>query len=260
MQGGIKLSALIVDDEVNAISNLKNLIATYCPAINVIDTATGAESAAILIHDLKPDVLFLDISMPRKNGFDLLNSLHYFPSVVFVTAYEKYALTAIKASAVDYLLKPVNISELITVEDKLLKIHAMKRGSGYENYNSTVSNLVTMIQNPGTIRNITLPGTDGYTITDINNILYLEGMNNYTAFHMVDRPKILVSKTLKEFEELLSDSGFIRIHKSSIINIRHLKKVNIDDTVSAQMADGSILAVSRRRAAELVEIVKQHKI
>lgn len=260
MHGVQILNAVIVDDEVNAISNLKNLIATYCPSIKVIETATGADAAIALIYNLKPDVLFLDISMPRKNGFELLNNLHYFPSVVFVTAYEKYALTAIKASAVDYLLKPVNISELITVEQKLLKIHTFKTGNGSENYNSTVGNLVNMIQNPGVIRNISLPGIDGYNITDINDIIYLEGMNNYTAFHLISKPKILVSKTLKEFEELLSESGFIRIHKSSIINIRHLKKVNIEDNVSAQMVDGTMLAVSRRRAAELVELVKQHKI
>jgi two-component system LytT family response regulator len=260
MQGGKILSAIIVDDEVNAISNLKNLITAYCPTINVIESATGVDSAAILIHELKPDVLFLDISMPRKNGFELLNSLHYFPSVVFVTAYEKYALTAIKASAVDYLLKPVNISELRTVEEKLLRIHSFKRGNGFENYNSTVGNLVSMIQNPGIIRTISLPSNDGYAITDINDILYLEGMNNYTAFHLVARPKIIVSKTLKEFEELLTDSGFIRIHKSNIINISHMKKINMDDNVSVVMADGAVLAVSRRRAAELVEVVKQHKI
>lgn len=254
------LNAIIVDDEINAISNLRNLIAAYCPAIKVIETATSADVAISLIYNLKPDVLFLDISMPRKNGFELLNNLHYFPSVVFVTAYEKYALTAIKASAVDYLLKPVNINELRIVEEKLLKIHSFKTGNGSENYNDTVVNLVNMIQNPGTIRNISLPGNDGYNITDINDIIYLEGVNNYTAFHLIGKPKILVSKTLKEFEELLSDSGFIRIHKSSMINIRHLKKVNMDDTISAQMVDGTSLVVSRRRAADLVEIVKNHKI
>ncbi len=260
MPVGQTLNALIVDDELNAISNLKNLIAAYCPSIKVIDTATSADAAISLIYNLKPDVLFLDISMPRKNGFELLNNLHYFPSVVFVTAYEKYALTAIKASAVDYLLKPVNINELRVVEEKLLKIHSLKNGNGSENYNSTVGNLVNMIQNPGTIRNISLPGNDGYNITDINDIIYLEGVNNYTAFHLLGKPKILVSKTLKEFEELLSESGFIRIHKSSMINIRHLKKVNMDDNISALMVDGTNLAVSRRRAADLVEIVKNHKI
>src|ERR1035437_2779085 len=120
------LNAIIIDDELNAIANLKKLLGIYCPSIRVIDTATGAESAALLINRLKPDVVFLDIAMPKKNGFELLHTLSFMPLIVFVTAHEKYAINAIKASAVDFLLKPVDITELKKVEEKLLKIQAIR--------------------------------------------------------------------------------------------------------------------------------------
>lgn len=253
----IYLRAIIVDDELKAIDNLKKLIAAYCPSIQVVHTAVGADSAAILVNELKPDVLFLDISMPKKNGFDLLNMLQHMPLVVFVTAYEKYALNAIKASAVDFLLKPVDINELKKVEEKLLQIQAIRKSSSNENYSSVVGNLVSMLQHPGTIKNITLPDTHGYNIVDIDEVIYLEGENNYTSFHLNKNKKVVVAKTLKEYEDLLGESGFFRIHKSSIINLKHLKKVNKGDSIDAVMSDGQILQVSRRRAPELLDMAKQ---
>src|SRR5580704_1208663 len=123
------LNAIIVDDEFNAIANLKKLLGIYCPAIKVIDTAIGAESAALLINSLVPDVVFLDIAMPKKNGFELLNMLNFMPLIVFVTAHEKYALNAIKASAVDFLLKPVDITELKKVEEKLIHIQSIRKNN-----------------------------------------------------------------------------------------------------------------------------------
>lgn len=252
------LRAIIIDDEYKAIENLRTLIATYCPSIKITDSALGVESAAIIVNDAKPDVLFLDVSMPKKSGFELLNMLQYTPLVVFVTAYEKYALKAIKASAVDFLLKPVDINELKDVEKKLLNIQAARKNNFNESYNSVVGNVVSMLQHPGVIKNITLPDADGYNIIDINEILYLEGENNYTSFHLQNKNKIVVSKTLKEYEELLEESGFFRIHKSNIINLRHLKKVSVEDGVGAHMSDGRILGVSRRRTAELMEKARQY--
>src|ERR1035437_5213046 len=120
------LNAIIVDDELNAIATLKKLIGINCPSIKVIHTTDSVESAAVMINDQKPDVVFLDIAMPKKNGFESLNMLNFIPLIVFVTAYEKYALNAIKASAVDFLLKPVDITELKKVEEKLLQIQAIR--------------------------------------------------------------------------------------------------------------------------------------
>jgi two-component system LytT family response regulator len=251
------LNAIIVDDEFKAIENLKKLIDTYCHNIKIISTAIGAESAVILINDLKPDVVFLDISMPKKSGFELLNVLNFMPLIVFVTAHEKYAINAIKASAVDFLLKPVDINELQLVEEKLLYIQGIRERKLNENYSTVVGNLVNMIRYPGIIKQITLPDTQGYNIVNIEDVLYLEGENNYTFFHLHKKQKVVVAKTLKEYEDLLTESDFFRIHKSSIINLHHLRKVTTENGINAIMSDDHVLPVSRRRAADLIDKAKQ---
>jgi len=251
------LNAIIVDDEVNAITNLKKLLGIYCTSTRVIDSATGAESAAILINSMKPDVVFLDIAMPKKNGFELLNMLTFMPLIVFVTAHEKYALNAIKASAVDFLLKPVDVTELKKVEEKLLHIQGFRKNNLNESYPAVVGNLVTMLSNPGVIKKITLADAHGYNIVDLEDVLYLEGDDNYTSFYLNKHKKVVVTKTLKEYESVLSDAGFFRIHKSSIINLHHLKKVSKEDGINAIMSDEHVLPVSRRRASELMDRVKQ---
>ena len=257
MQNTPMLKAVIVDDELHAITNLKKLLGIYCPAIEVIDTAMGAQAAALIINDKRPDVVYLDIAMPRKNGFELLKMIVYVPLIVFVTAHEKYALNAIKASAVDFLLKPVDVNELIQVEEKLLRIQAMRKANDNENYSAVVNHLVNMLHNPGAIKKITLPDTNGYNIVDLEDVMYLEGDDNYTSFYMARSHKVVVSKTLKEYESLLADLGFFRIHKSSIINFTHLKNINKDNGIDVIMSDGRSLAVSRRRSTELLERAKQ---
>jgi len=257
MQQKNYLSAIIVDDELNAITNFKKLLGIYCPSIKIIDTATGAESAALLINSSKPDVVFLDIAMPKKNGFDLLNMLSFMPLVVFVTAYEKYALNALKASAVDFLLKPVDITELKQVEQKLLQIHAFRKNTENETYTAIMGNLVTMLRHPGTIKKITLHDANGYNIIDLEDVICLEGDDNYTSFYLVKQQKVVVSKTLKEYEGLLGDVGFFRIHKSSIINLYHLKNISRENGIDAVMSDGRTLSVSRRRSNELLDKAKQ---
>ena len=252
------LTAIIVDDEINAINNLKKLLGVYCLSIKVIDTAVGADSASLQINSLKPDVLFLDISMPRKNGFELLNMLTFMPLIVFVTAHEKYAINAIKASAVDFLLKPVDVTELKKVEEKLLQIYALRKSNLNVGYTAMVGNLVNMLHNPGMIKRITLPDTNGYNIVELEDVLYLEGDDNYTSFYLNKQKKLIVSKTLKEYESLLGDLGFFRIHKSSIINLIHLKNISKENGLDVIMSDGRALPVSRRRSSELFEKAKQY--
>ena len=248
----------MVDDEINAINNLKKLLGAYCPSISVIDTAVGVDSASLLIESLLPDVLFLDIAMPKKNGFELLKTLSYMPLIVFVTAHERYALNAIKASAVDFLLKPVDITELKNVEEKLLQIHALRDNKTGENYSAVVENFVSMLRDPGMIKRITLRDTMGYNIVDLEDVLYLEGDDNYTSFFLSKQKKLIVSRTLKEYEILLSDLGFFRIHKSSIINLMHLKNIRNENGLDVVMSDGRTLSVSRRRSSELMEKAKQY--
>jgi two-component system LytT family response regulator len=250
------MTAILVDDELGAITNFQKLIGIYCPKIQIIATADSAEQAAALINKLLPEVVFLDISMPDKNGFELLNMLQVIPLIVFVTAHEHFALRAIKASAVDFLLKPVDVNELIKVEAKLENILLRKTSGIGESYNSIVSNLVGMLYNQSEIKKLTLHDLDGYKTVDIDKILYLEGDDNYTSFFIHNNGKHVVSKTLKGYEDLLNDMGFVRIHKSTIINMRHLKKVQKDNGVDVVMSDGKALPVSRRRVQELLEKAK----
>ena len=253
-----RLNAILVDDEANALTNLKKLIDIYCPSIKIVGTAQDAESAAILINSLNPEVIFLDISMPRKNGFELLKMLNFLPLIVFVTAHEKYALDAIKASALDYLLKPVDITELKKVEEKLLIVNAVRKNSDHDSFGTVVGNLVNLLHIPGVLMKITLPDAQGYNIVDLEDILYLEGDDNYTSFYLNKHKKVIVSKTLKDYESLLSDLGFFRIHKSNIINLLHLKNINIENGVDVVMSDGKTLTVSRRRSNELLDKAKQY--
>ncbi len=239
-----------------AIANLSSLINTYCPSINIIANANSVADAQLKINTLKPEVLFLDINMPGQNGFELLKSLNYTPFVVFVTAHEKYALQAMKVCAVDFILKPIDIKELAITEMKLLQLHSLK----YElkqNYGLVLRNLSNMMDKTDSVKRITLPRADGYEILEMDNIVYLSGQDNYSVFHFLKEKTKMVAKTLKDYEEMLEPFGFMRIHKSTLINLLHVKKVIQKETIDVLMADESLLAVSRRRASQLLEWTKQ---
>lgn len=252
------LTAIIIDDEFSARENLKHLIQKYCPQIQVNYTASNATEASTIINARHPDVIFLDISMPEIDGFKLLKMLHTMPSVVFVTAHEQYAIRAIKAAAVDFLLKPVNVNELMQVEEKLLQLDKLfKENNLRQNYTDLVKNFVNQITSREIINKITLSHANGFNTLQIEDILYLEGENNYTVFHTHQR-KFTVSKTLKDYEEILKESGFLRIHKSSIINLRHLKEYSVKNGMEAIMSDNKVLTVSRRKYTEFFDKAKQY--
>jgi len=250
------LSSIIVDDELFAISNLSNLITTYCPAICIIDTALNADQAITKINSLNPDVVFLDVNMPNKNGFEILDKLKHLPLIVFVTAHEQYALRAMKVCAVDFLLKPIDINELIQTEAKLLQLQSIK-AEIKDNYKAVLRNLADMLDKPGSVRKITLPGINGYGILDADDILFLTGEDNYTSFHFLKQKDMMVAKTLKEYETMLEQFGFMRIHKSTIVNLLHVKKVLKNEDMAVLMSNGTRLEVSRRRMPELLEWAKQ---
>lgn len=218
--------------------------------------ANNVDTARQKINQLKPDVIFLDVNMPQENGFDLLNKLTHIPAVVFVTAHEQYALKAMKACAVDFLLKPIEINELVDTEAKLLQ-HKSIKPEIRENYRDVLKNLTDMLAKPGSIRKITLAGINGYDILNVDDIIYLSGEDNYTSFHFLNQKELISAKTLKEYEEMLEHSGFMRIHKSTMVNLNHIKKIIQKDAVEVQMKDGSILHVSRRKASDILEWAKR---
>lgn len=246
------LTVLLIDDESPAITNLANLITTYCPSLRVIATASSVAEGTIKVNTLKPDVIFLDVNMPGQNGFELLNQITYLPSVVFVTAHEKYALQALKVSAVDFLLKPINIDELVQTQMKILQIHTLKPEIR-KNYSHVLRNLSAIMDKPGSVRKITLYGSNGYEIFEMDDILYLSGEDNYTSFHFLTHKDILVTRTLKDYEDMLEPFGFMRIHKSTIANLFHVKKILRNECLEIVLTDGTQLQVSRRKSMDLLE-------
>nr|WP_294938267.1 LytTR family DNA-binding domain-containing protein [uncultured Flavobacterium sp.] len=220
------IRAIIVDDEPINVSNLKALLAQYCTEIEVVATALNAGEARKIIHEYKPDVVFLDIEMPNENGFDLLKSLEN-PQfdVVFVTAYDVYGIMAIKFSALDYLLKPINISELkITVE-------RIQQSVSNKNQNARLNNLLESIErkSPDENQKIALPTLKETYLVAVKDIVRCESSNNYTTFFLTDGNEYVISKPLYEYDELLKPYGFIRCHQSHLINKVHVLSILNED-------------------------------
>jgi len=256
-----KINAIIVDDEEPARSNLAMLLRNYCPEIEIVGQADSAENARIVLNENQTDVIFLDISMPVENGFDLLESLkgkNYL--YVFVTAYDEYALKALRASAVDYILKPIDIDDLTDAVAKLVRIIKLKNqiSSTSEDYTKTLDGLLANSTNENGVHRLCMPSSQGFSMIEVNDIVYLEADSNYTIFHLNSLQKIVVSKSMREFEEILNSRSFFRIHKSSIIHLKYLKSFSRANGFYAIMSEGSSLPISRRRLTEFLEAIESY--
>lgn len=240
------ISAVIIDDELNNIANLKFLLEHDCTGVEIAGTASNATDARALLAAVTPDVVFLDISMPGENGFELLESL---PNrkfqVIFVTAHSEYAMQAIKASAVDYLLKPVNIDGLIAAVNKVQQRLDNKTSMAQDQY--LLNELLLNIKSKESPAKIALPQLGGFTFLDINQIVSLQADSNYTIIHKKDMHKLVVTRTLKDFEDILDSNQFFRIHKSYIVNLACVKEYSTSDGGIVKMEDGNVWSVSRRQ-------------
>jgi two-component system LytT family response regulator len=240
-----RLTAIIIDDEHYARLNLHTLLKNYCPEIDVVGKTGSLLEAKKLIYDLKPEVVFLDISMPKLNGFEFLESLTEKDfKIVFVTAYKEYGIQAVKVNAVDYLLKPVSIKELQQTVKKLIELKSKAANEGGKSNKNHDKIIILQIQ--------------GYNIIDVEDIVRLTAEDNYTTLFLKDKNKIIASKTLKHFEEILPDDSFVRIHRSEIINILYLKEISYVDGGSVVMKDGTVIAISKGKLPYLVDKVKEH--
>lgn len=239
-----RLKAVIVDDEPIARANLKSMLEEYCPEIKISGEADSAPEAKKLVYKLNPDVVFLDINMPEMNGFDFLENL---PSrnfsVVFVSAHMEHGIRAVRAHAVDFLLKPVSIRELQQCVKSLIQSH---NENGNVNGNSTKETQADKI---------VLTHFQGFSIHDTDDIIRMEADDNYTKVFLKDSKPVTISKTLKYFEDCCGQS-FFRIHKSHIINLKYLKEFSKEDGGIVILADGTKLAVSKRKLSEFVERIK----
>ncbi|MDD2279866.1 MAG: LytTR family DNA-binding domain-containing protein, partial [Bacteroidales bacterium] len=242
-----------IDDEKLAREALANMLKMFCPDVNLIGEADGVESGVETIRRLEPDAVFLDIQMPDGSGFDLLKE---FASIgfkfVFITAYQEYAIQAFKYSAIDYILKPIDPIDLAAAVEKLHE--SVLNEDTNKKFQAFIENIQWHEKNP---QKIVLKTFDTVIVAEKESIIRCESENNYTMFYFTDKPKVLVSKTLKEFDVLLSSSGFFRVHQSHLVNLNFVAKYNRFPDSHVVLTQGQIIPVSVRKRELLVTLLKQ---
>jgi two-component system LytT family response regulator len=248
------IKTVIVDDESDAVNFITSIIQEYCPNLKIIGTANSAKEGIHVIREKQPDLVFLDVEMPHGTGFDLLAQ---FPQkmfdVIFITAFNQYAIKAIKFSALDYILKPINISEFLAAVAKVLDKKVVINSNN--SFNDLLENLKTILP-----AKLAIPTAEGMEYLNTKEIIRLEADRNYCWFHLLDGKKHLVCRNLKEYQELLSDNHFFRPHNSHLINLEKVKKYVRQEGGFIEMIDGSQIPVSRtKRDLFLVQMAKLSK-
>ncbi len=252
--------AIIVDDEKNVRQALGLLLTEHCPEIQVVGSAASAEEGRALLKTEDIDFIFLDISMPKEDGFAFLQSIpkdNY--GIIFVTAYEEYALRALKASAIDYLLKPVNYTELREAVTKAIQYHELRKAKAEIRsiYHESLDNLHDNVHSENKqIEKITIAEQFGFRMVKVADLMYLQADSNYTILHLSGLDKIVASRSLGEFEKILEGPMFFRIHKSTIINMNFLTAYSSYEGNFAELKDGTKLSISRRKLGDFREAVK----
>jgi len=241
------LKAVLVDDDESNLSSLSEKLAKHCPQIQIVARCDNAVDGIDSIERLQPDVVFLDIEMPVMNGFLMLQKLTYKNfGLIFVTAYDHYAIKAIRYSALDYLVKPVEISEL---QMAVKKAEENRKG---QHSQLQIELLLEQISKKQP-RRIGIPTTEGLQFTNIEDIAYLEATSNYTNILLSNNQKLLVCRTLKDFEDMLPTETFVRIHHSTIINKFYVDKYIRGDGGQVVMRNGAVLDVSKRKKTDFLQ-------
>lgn len=253
------IKALIVDDEENSRLTLSKMLSDFCKNVKVVSLAASVQMAYQQAKAHTPDVVFLDIEMPIENGFKLLEYYETVPfKIIFTTAYDQYAVKAFRFSAVDYLLKPIDLEELRNAVDKL-SVQLSKDSKspsvssapaptrGFSHYDALKHNISQQL------RKIALPTTDGYSFIDIDDIIYCEANNNYTIIFTKSNGKIMVSKTLREYDEMLSEHNFFRLNRSHLVNLSYIREYKKAKKPIVIMANGVALNLTSTRRKEFLE-------
>ena len=246
------MKAVIIDDEILVAKNMQMLLTRYCPDVLVEGIGHSAKEAEELIKDKRPDVVFLDVEMPHGNGFDLLKRMEYIDfGVIFVTAFDHYAIRAIKYSAIDYLLKPIDINELVAAVKKAelqLKSKSINQG-----LNLLLHNLA---QPAGKLQKLTLPTMEGMIFVDVDDILYCKSDGNYTTFYLLNGQNPMVTRQIGTYEDLLPEPLFCRVHRQYIINVNKVSKYIKGRGGYVVMSDGKIIDVSVRKKEDFLNAYK----
>lgn len=250
------ITAVLIDDDANLRNGMKSLLARYAPEIKIIGEADSVVTGVETMKLLEPQVVFMDIQLGDGTGFDILEAIAHQKGkstshIVFITAHEQYAIKAFRFSALDFLLKPVDPEEL---EKVIVKIHeTLSKKDNYAHIDLLLENIRKKVDN---FKRIALSTSDGIHLFEISDIIRCESEDNYTKFHIKNNKPILISKTLKEYEELLTEHGFERIHQSHLINLSYLKSYIKKDGGYVVMADNSNLPISQRKKERLQELLK----
>ncbi|WP_051408646.1 LytTR family DNA-binding domain-containing protein [Sediminibacterium sp. C3] len=248
------MKAIIIEDEVHSQIQLTKLLYKFCPDISIEGIADNVESGLSLFYEKKPDTIFLDIELGTENGFNLLQAINtYNFSVIFTTAHDKYSLKAIKYAALDYLLKPVQVHDLVMSVEKA-KVAVKK-----ENLNQQMELLLNEIKNSSSeSQSIAIPQSRDIRIIRLKDIIYLESENNYTKFHLIENEQLLVSKGIYYYDELLSRNNFIRIHQSYLVNKAYIKSISSSNEIV--LFNKERLPISRLKMAALKEALLNYTL
>jgi two-component system, LytTR family, response regulator len=239
-----KFRAVIIDDEEDSRSNTRSMIENYCSELEIVGEADNGPEGKKIIQDLKPHVVFLDINMPGMNGFQMLEGIYNRDfCVIFLTAYSEHGITAVKAGATDYLLKPLMLSELQSAVKKVVQHYETK-----DHVKGDDKNLVLINH------------SKGFTLVDIKDIIWLEASDNYTNLFLNGQKKIVASKTLKEFESILPPTEFFRIHRSALINIAFVKEYSNHEGGEVVLSDGTRVQVSKARIQEFNDFIRTKSV
>jgi two-component system LytT family response regulator len=242
------IRTIIVEDEQRSQATLIKLLEECCPSVHIVSVASNVAEAIAAIDEYKPEMVFLDIALPDGDGFNVLESTSFENfEVVFVTAYDKYAIRAFEFSALHYLLKPINQLELQNAVQRFQK----RKDVDDSKFNEQLQILKENINNDQ--QKLMLPTFQGYDIISLEDVIRFEASHNYTECYLVNDQKIIISKPLINFENILSDLYFVRVHNKHLINLRHVKKYVKGQGGSLRMIDNSEINVSKSRKNEFLD-------
>ncbi len=247
----MSLRAVIVEDEKHSRETLKSLLIEFCVDIEVVAMASSVDEAVSMIKSLKPDVVFLDIELQTGTGFDVLDQVFLLNfEVIFTTAFEQYAIKAVKFSSLDYLLKPIDLEEL---QKAIGKARIKKNQEVYKKQLETL--MLNLKQQKPKLNKICLATSDGFEFINVNDIIYCKAEGSYTAFILKKSEKLLVSKHLKEYENLLLEQDFMRVHNSFLINLKEVKKYIKSDGGYIIMNNNDTVSISRSKKDDFIDVI-----